>query len=410
MNVDSLIALRMLYKLVTPFDQMPAYNMGIIDGQGNFIKRVDMLSPEERSQISTLDIMAINLKRLIGKLPGGSSKIASYAAALWLTKPHNVYEDNNIEAYVEKDFTEYFNKLQEDGVAINSVSAGGVYGTQPGEVIVTPKAAKKYKEKNAKAADTIRRVLGKVPSTTPVQESTLEYHRELNPKIWENGQLKGEVKGKLIQIANEWRMFAKIPEDMVKDIIITGGNVNYNYTPMSDIDLHLVIDRDAFNPSREFTDEYLQDKKILWTFSHQGISIYGYPVELYAQDINDRPHMGQGVYSIMSNQWLQMPEYLGLDFENDYHLQQKVEHYKDLIDKMIRQNASGGTIDMIKTRIRQMRGDSIAKGGEFAFGNLVFKELRNQGYLDKMNDYEKTMQDKALSLESLNVEFSKINP
>ena len=46
-----------------------------------------------------------------------------------------------------------------------------------------------------------------------------------------------------------------------------------------------------------------------------------------------------------------------------------------------------------------MRGDSIAQGGEFAFGNLVFKELRNAGYLDKLSDYDKSRKDKALSLE-----------
>jgi hypothetical protein len=53
---------------------------------------------------------------------------------------------------------------------------------------------------------------------------------------------------------------------------------------------------------------------------------------------------------------------------------------------------------MIKQKIKKMRGDSIAKSGEFAFGNLVFKELRNQGYLDKMDTYQKSNQDKALSL------------
>ena len=65
---------------------------------------------------------------------------------------------------------------------------------------------------------------------------------------------------------------------------------------------------------------------------------------------------------------------------------------------MIYQNATDGTLDMIKQKIRKMRGDSIAKDGEFAFGNLVFKELRNQGYLDKMDMYQKSNQDRAMSL------------
>ena len=44
-------------------------------------------------------------------------------------------------------------------------------------------------------------------------------------------------------------------------------------------------------------------------------------------------------------------------------------------------------IHEIKSKIRNMRGAAIAKGGEFSFENLVFKELRNRGYLDKMSNY-----------------------
>ena len=69
-----------------------------------------------------------------------------------------------------------------------------------------------------------------------------------------------------------------------------------------------------------------------------------------------------------------------------------------MIDKLIDQQADSDAIDTLKDRIKSMRGDSIAQGGEFAFGNLVFKELRNSGYLDKLSDYDKTRKDKALSL------------
>ncbi|NBX28543.1 MAG: hypothetical protein EBR55_09930 [Chitinophagia bacterium] len=89
---------------------------------------------------------------------------------------------------------------------------------------------------------------------------------------------------------------------------------------------------------------------------------------------------------------------LDINFENDYHLQKKVQFYKDMINKMIEDNASDDSIEVLKDKIKKMRGDSIAKEGEFAFGNLVFKDLRNAGYLDKLNDYKKTKQDKILSL------------
>ena len=92
------------------------------------------------------------------------------------------------------------------------------------------------------------------------------------------------------------------------------------------------------------------------------------------------------------------PQHLDIDFENDYHLQKKVKFYMDMIDKMIEDKANDDSIDILKDKIKKMRGDSIAKEGEFAFGNLIFKELRNAGYIDKLNDYKRTSQDKFLSL------------
>ena len=37
--VDSIIAYRILYLLVTPFDQTPAFKLGIIDAKGKELKR-----------------------------------------------------------------------------------------------------------------------------------------------------------------------------------------------------------------------------------------------------------------------------------------------------------------------------------------------------------------------------------
>ena len=69
------------------------------------------------------------------------------------------------------------------------------------------------------------------------------YHNKLNIKFWDEGGLKPEVKDKLLQIGTKWAEFAKIPATAVKDMILVGGNANYNYTRFSDLDLHLVVDK-----------------------------------------------------------------------------------------------------------------------------------------------------------------------
>ena len=94
------------------------------------------------------------------------------------------------------------------------------------------------------------------------------YNQELNIKFWEDGVLKPEVKDKLLQIGNKWADFAKIPSNAVKDMILVGGNANYNYTRFSDLDLHLVVDKSQIADCPDLLDDYLRDKKKLWALVH----------------------------------------------------------------------------------------------------------------------------------------------
>lgn len=230
---------------------------------------------------------------------------------------------------------------------------------------------------------------------------SLQYHNELNPKLWSGDTLKPEVRTKLLNFAYTWADFAKLDKSQISDIIMVGGNANYNYTSKSDIDVHIVIDRNSIancNGERELVDEYLQDKKVLWTLTHN-VKIYGYSIEPYAQDPTDRYPANQGIYSLSRNSWVQYPTRTEYDFTNDIGVKRKVSFYTRLIDTMIRDKMDMDAFSDLKQKIRDMRGAAIAKGGEFSFENLVFKELRNRGYLDKMTKYEKSQKDQELSLK-----------
>jgi hypothetical protein len=229
---------------------------------------------------------------------------------------------------------------------------------------------------------------------------SLEYHDKLNPLLWDGTKLRPEVKKKLIEFGYAWASFAKIPRDMIQDIIMLGGNANYNYTSKSDIDVHIMIDRNAFakGASREIIDEYLQDKKLLWTLTHK-IAILGISLEPYAQHSEDGFPSNQGVYSLSRGEWIQFPNRGEYDFKNDKALKQKVMFYKKSIDDIIKNKMGSDIVREFKRKIREMRGSAIARGGEFSLENLVFKELRNRGYLDKMNRYEQSLKDQSLSLK-----------
>lgn len=89
-TVDNVIAFRVLYLLVTPFEKSDAYKLGIIDKEGNQLKKMkDLKSQDEKDAYNYLTKLVFNLKKLIAKVPGGSSQFASLVAAYWLIKESN---------------------------------------------------------------------------------------------------------------------------------------------------------------------------------------------------------------------------------------------------------------------------------------------------------------------------------
>lgn len=227
-------------------------------------------------------------------------------------------------------------------------------------------------------------------------KSTLQYHQELNPLLWDGFELKDDVRSKLIEIGQTWITWANIPPEAVKDMILVGGNANYNYTSQSDIDLHILVDVDAIPNCPDFIDDYLKDKKQLWSLTHD-IKIHGNDVEIYAQDMNDGFAKDQGVFSLSDNSWIEEPVNQEINLDNP-HISKKVQEYIEKIDSLLASNAEDEAFQKLKDKFKDMRSSDIKKYGEFSHGNLIFKELRNLGYLDKMNDYIKSKQDQNLSL------------
>ena len=226
---------------------------------------------------------------------------------------------------------------------------------------------------------------------------TLQTHDELNPNLWDkNKKLSMDVWRALDRIGKEWAEFANIPKRSIKDVIVTGGNANYNYTKYSDIDLHLVIDK-ALIDCPDVLDDYLQSKKQLWALTHD-ITVKGQPVELYAQDHGDPFRKGQGIYSLKSNKWLQEPTRYKIDRRHPEVIR-KTEELMFQIDTLIDSKSDDiAAFKRLKGRLKGMRSSAIEKGGESAPENLVFKELRNRGYLDKMSKYVRNLEDEDLSL------------
>lgn len=236
-------------------------------------------------------------------------------------------------------------------------------------------------------------------------DTTLQYHDKLNPLLWKNNTLKKDVYDALVRIAHDWAEFSRIPFKNIKDIVLTGGNCNFNYTAFSDIDVHLVVDMKGIIKDPDILDDWLYDKKVLWANYHPNIRVKGYPVELYAEDSMQKPVKGQGVYSLMKDSWISEPEHQGIgDIFSDKNLIRKIKYFAKQIDSFTNQYAyaTKSTINQarnLKARLHRMRASGIQKSGEFAHESLVYKSLRNLGKMDQLNDFLKHAADREYSID-----------
>lgn len=110
---DLYYSFRFVKLLVTPFKETDAFKLGIVDENGSRIKSKKLSSAEEKSAYTTFHRLAFNIKKLLEKIPGGQSRLASYAAALFLLKEKFDLSDSSMNRILEKSGLESFDFLSE---------------------------------------------------------------------------------------------------------------------------------------------------------------------------------------------------------------------------------------------------------------------------------------------------------
>lgn len=181
MLVDLYLVYSFIRRLATPFKEWDAYKLGIIDERGNILRKRKTLNlAKERSAFGIFDVLVLNLKRLLEKVPGGQTRIASYAAALYLIREWKHFTDSSmlteditdeqLDESIELFYSRYYyyntlsenvnNKVDLDDLfekrffeetpAVN-VGGGNIAGLgvgAQGEPGLTSAQMKRYKKKN----------------------------------------------------------------------------------------------------------------------------------------------------------------------------------------------------------------------------------------------------------------------
>jgi len=243
---------------------------------------------------------------------------------------------------------------------------------------------------NSNNWNTWRGYLEELVDPKSIDTSNLLAKPSLSEDIWtKNHQLKPEIADAALRIAREYFEDLKLdPNIKIKDITLTGSLASYNWSDMSDFDLHILIDFNQLG-NLDVLEDYLRQKSRVWNITHK-ILLKGYEVEIYVQDANE-PHYTAGEYSLMNNKWIKRPSRAKLNI--DYQIvKEKAAKIMDEIDdaydmfaeKDFLQAKQSG--DSIMQRLKRYRKAGLETGGVYSVENLVFKVLRRNDYLEKLNN------------------------
>ena len=162
--VDLFVVYQFIRRLATPFNKWEAYKTGVIDERGNILVIPRRRNREQTQSFRIFDVMILKLKRLLEKIPGGKTRLASYAAALYLVKEdweHKTEEQvllenndqylNYIRLYKLDHYKRALEEMPTNAAGSGNIAGMGVNGAD--DVKVSKKKQKGYKQRNKEDAE-----------------------------------------------------------------------------------------------------------------------------------------------------------------------------------------------------------------------------------------------------------------
>lgn len=227
------------------------------------------------------------------------------------------------------------------------------------------------------------------PKKFEVSEDVI-INKELNPNIFtEDNKMIPEVREQLMKYIEDFIQKAAEKDIIINysDIYLVGSNAGYLYTPESDIDIHIISSDqiDIDKAESLFNDfDLFEDENPLFIGQNR--------VEIGIEDNYDVVSNEKDArkYSLISDEWVDNSDQNDLYTEDDLNkvtgYEDIVNDYREKIDNAV--NSDNFTAALtLKTEIRQNRSEDLFNYGALSMGNVVFKELRNNGAYGKLRDY-----------------------
>jgi hypothetical protein len=221
--------------------------------------------------------------------------------------------------------------------------------------------------------------------------STLEAKEELSSSIWDNEQLREEVKDHLLQVSHDFMDFMDLDVN-IQDLLLVGSMAGYNYSKYSDIDLHIVLDFGDISEDKELLRRYFSLAKSKWNRS-RGTILSGHDVEVYVEDMEDE-RIPTATYSLTKSDWINRPsrDKMVIDYSGvTKKVNEKMTEIEEL-ESLYQAEEYEEAYEMgtnLRSKLRNFRQSGLDRDGEYSNENLAFKVLRRSKSLDRLNDITK---------------------
>lgn len=135
---DLTYSFRFIRMIVMDWKNWDAYKLGLIDENGKRVKSVKIDDDQKKSAYTPFIRLCANVKRLISKIPGGGTKLGSFASALFLMKEQFGVQDKTIRRLLELNNLSTLDFLNENSqwfILENNQISPGVYKVKGPKVI-----------------------------------------------------------------------------------------------------------------------------------------------------------------------------------------------------------------------------------------------------------------------------------
>lgn len=209
------------------------------------------------------------------------------------------------------------------------------------------------------------------------------YNQSLCPDLWDEYQhLDPRVRVNLLRLAYDFYKKTKFVAPIV-DVWLMGSIANYNWTPESDVDVHILIDFSQLKMPPETASKVAKSAGASWNQEHN-VMAKNHKVEINIQSVKAEKPYVMGIYSLVKDEWVRKPCQVNPQI-NKSLIQQKYSEMKKCIDAAL-QSEDREKMKEVKDYLDDYRQYGLDHGGELSTENIVYKILRSKGLVKTLKD------------------------